>query len=248
MARQFAPTLFGDVVGRQLKTSSGKAESRRKLIGAVRAAASRMKLDDDDRRAIQVEMTGKRSMGDMSLAEIGKVLDRLNRDRPAPMAHRGHAGKIRALWWTLYWLGEIAEPNDAALDSFVRRQTGLAALRFLDHHRAPSVIEAQKAMAERAGVKWPDAVTSADTIARNPGLTGQLLDRHAVLSAIFQRLYDCGAVVSPWYHSYVQSALHLGNNHWAWTAHELDAAIRMLGKKLRRAQARTAERREPTTP
>lgn len=76
---------FADITKRTLRTATGKSDSRRKLMGAVRAAATRMQLGDEDRRAIQLELTGKVSMADMNLSEIGKVLDRLNRDRPAPM-------------------------------------------------------------------------------------------------------------------------------------------------------------------
>lgn len=241
MARAFAA-----ITGQLLKTSAGKADSRKKLIGAVRAAAARMGLADDDRKAIQLEATGKASMADMNLAEIGKVLDRLNRDRPhasisGSVSTRPHIAKVKALWWTLYWLGELGEPNDAALDSFVQRQTGIASIRFLDHRHAPSVIEALKSMAARAGVKWPLPSDTATIAACSDGFTGAHHDRLAVIDAIWARLVERKIVQFFAKYQYLSRALEVGGrNHHHWTARELDEGIKLLGKKLRADMARQA--------
>jgi hypothetical protein len=232
MARSFA-----NVTANLLKTAGGKSDSRRKLIGAVRAASAKLGLADDDRKAIQLEETGKASMADMNPNEIGKVLDRLNRDQKGRglggSAERPHIGKIRALWWTLYWLGEIAEPNDRALDAFVARQTGLSSLRFVDFRAAPSIIEAMKAMAARAGVKWPNPTNHPLMIPANAGLTIQQLERHAVIEAIWGKLFDAGKVYSGGASAFLRSSMNLGINHLLWSNRELDDAIRLLGKKLR---------------
>lgn len=229
---------FAAVLGRQMRTSVGKADSRKRLIGAVRAAASRMGISDDDRKAIQLEVTGKASMADMSLGEIGKVLDRLNRDRPAPSGHRAHIGKIRALWWSLYWLGEIREPNDAALDKFVRRQTGIASLKFVDYRSAPAIIEALKSMCVRAGVQWSDAATTAEIALTVPEFNAALHDRHRVIAAIWSKLLERGVVRAFTHHEFLQRGLGLCLSHWCWTDRELDAAIKALGKMLHRAIAK----------
>lgn len=228
---------FGAILNRQLRTSAGKSDSRRKLIGAVRAAASRMQLSDEDRREIQLDLTGKASMSDMSLSEIGQVLDRLNRDRPAPMAHRAHIGKIRALWWTCYWLGAIEEPNDAALDKFVHRQTGASSLRFVDHRNAPPIIEALKAMAARAGVRWPTeaAVREAATVV---GATAAIADRREVLLALWGKLLDAGIVMNSRPFEYFAKALKLAPDEWKWSGRDYDEAIKQLGKRWRRHLAK----------
>lgn len=216
---------LGQIAQRTVRTAAGKSESRVGLIRAVRAACRAQGIEDDDRRALQVEITGKASLGDMTPAEIGRVLDRLNRNRAAPMAHRAHVGKIRALWWSLYWLGAIDDPGAKALDAFVKRQTGRQSLRFLGHQQAPSVIEALKAMIAREGVIWPKA---SDAIA----------DRRAVLDALWAKRCDqagmprladkrgLGMAVGPL----------LGDrpDPDEWTAHELDAAIKGVGKAYRR--------------
>lgn len=232
MARSFA-----QVAGNALLTAGGKSDSRRKLIGAVRAASARVGLHDDDRKAIQFEVTGKASMADMSASEIGQVLDRLNRDQKGRglggSTVRPHIGKIRALWWTLYWLGEVDRPDDGALDAFVARQTRLSSLRFVDHRSAPSIIEALKSMATRAGVKWPAAKDHPLMVPGNPGLTLQQLERHAVIVAIWKKLFDAGKVWNGCPISFLRGTLGLGLNHLRWTDRELDEAIRLLGKKLR---------------
>ena len=239
---------FSSVLARQLKTSEGKSDTRKKLIIAVRAASRRLGLEDEDRKAIQLEVTGKASMSDMTGAEIGKVLDRLNRDRKGGVSgshnpHRAHISKVKALWWTLYWLAEIEHPNDAALDAFVRRQTGIAMLRFLDHRHAPSVIEALKAIAHRAGVRWPNQ-GDLTGLQSNPGITLAHLERHAVLDALWAKLRERRLTVAMTHHNMLEKGLGLSVNHWMWTAHELDECIRRLGKMLHADIAKAARAAE----
>src|SRR5205085_10215175 len=195
----------------------GRSDSRTKLNGAVRAACRRLRISDDDRKAIQKEVTGKASMSDMTLAEIGQVLDRLNRDYKGPMGHRAHVGKIRALWWTLYWLGGVDQPNDAALDSFVARQTGKERIQFLGPREAFRVIEAMKKWAEREGVAWPDQAQLKALQLTSPGLDLPRLERHTVLDAIAAKLRE-HRVLHAGHLGYCEKALGLPVNHWSWDA------------------------------
>lgn len=225
---------LGEQLGRTLRTASGKADSRKKLMGAVHAAAKKQGIEPDDRHAIQLEVTGKASLTAMSLPEIGQVLDRLNRDRPAFGSDRPHLGKIRALWWSLYWLGSVDHPDESALEAFVKRQTGVERLRFLGHKDAPAVIEALKDWLAREGVRWP----SADRLASlqrawNPELTPATLDRHAVLDAIEGALQRRGALRGSW-DQYLATTVPHARNCYFWTDRERDEGIRTLGKKLRR--------------
>jgi hypothetical protein len=231
MAKAFRATA-----GRAIRTAAGKADSRNKLIGAVRAACDRQHIDDDDRRQIQREVTGKASLADMDLRELGLVLDRLNKGWKGPTGNRAHIGKIRALWWTLYWLGAIDEPNDAALDAFVKRQTGKDRIQFLGNKQAFSVIEALKSWAHREGVAWATEATLQEMREHHPALEMAQLERHAVIDALGTKLRDAGELMRAFYATdYCRTALRLSNRPKEWTARELDACIRLLGKKLRRS-------------
>lgn len=217
---------FASIAGAALKTAAGKSDSRQKMVVAVRMAARRLNISDEDRHAIQLEETGKASLTDMELPEIGRVLDRLNKGWKGPMGHRSHVGKIKALWWSLYWIGAVDDPGAQALDAFVKRQAQVAALRFLDHRQAFSVIEALKSWAGREGVHWPvgKAATAND-------------DRRAVLDAVWTKLAERGLVARYGCEAYLQRALPTPSTMEQLESHELDAAIRYLGKKLRKAIA-----------
>ncbi|WP_289145061.1 regulatory protein GemA [uncultured Sphingobium sp.] len=218
----------------------GKGDyGRVRLMTAIRAACKRQGVDDDMRKAIQDSVIGKASMSDMTIAELGQMLDHFNKGWKGPMGHRAHIGKIKALWWSLYWLGAIDEPGDHAISAFVERQTGVSALKFLDHQKAFSVIEALKGWLERVGVQWADAETVARIAEIAPAYCDQLADRHAVLAAIDAALYK-GGVLRTHYALYLQTAMGLAANHHFWTAAELDAGIRLLGRKLRRMKGKEA--------
>lgn len=202
-------------LGRAANAPIAVAPDRTKLMRAIHAACRKAGLDEDGRRDVQVGVTGKASMGDMDAAELAAVLARLNRGASA--ADRPHVGKVRALWWSLHWLGAVDQADARAIDVFVQRQTGVAALRFLDHRQAHRVVEALKSWCAREGVVWPVP----------PSLLG---DRRAVLGAIERHLRELGG----------ERGVHLlpglpTGDPATWSAAELDAAIRAQGKRLRKA-------------
>ena len=200
--------------------AQSRADSRHKLIGAIRAAAKRKGLDDDTRRDVIEQVTGKRSCADCDAGELGRVLDMLNKGWRGPAGHRAHLGKARALWWALYWLGEVdceLGAVEKALDTFVQRQTGIATLAFLDHRKAPAVIEALKSWCERAGVDWA------------------LPEREAVVVAIWAKLRAARAVRTPEWAEYIRSATHNTTPPDQWSPQLWDAGIRLLGKLNRKA-------------
>ncbi|SCW55895.1 Protein of unknown function [Sphingobium faniae] len=204
-----------------------------RLIIAVRAACKRQGIDDDMRKDIQVKLVGKASMSDMSIGDLGRMLDHFNKGWKGPMGHRAHIGKIKALWWSLYWLGAIDEPGDRAISAFVERQTGVSALKFLDHRKAASVIEALKGWLSRCGVEWPTAEEVGTISDHTPGYSDLHADRHAVLNALAEPLL-ADRVIRGHHSHYLQVALELIPNSHMWTTAELDTAIRLLGRKLRR--------------
>lgn len=136
----------------------------RAMIAKIHVAAKDMALADDTRRALMVRLTGKASSADMSATELDRVLGEFKRlgwkakpasgqARPAARRPADHpvARKARALWISLHQLGAVRNRSDAALEAFACRQLGVAAFQWADQAQGYKVIEALKAMAERAG-------------------------------------------------------------------------------------------------
>lgn len=136
-----------------------------KLIAAIHVAKKEQGLDDDTYRAKLVAVTGKSSTKGMSVEELHQVLDDFKRtgsgdrrpDGRAKLSGR-YAGKLQALWIAGYNLGIVENRDDAALIAFVKRQTGLDAVRFLKLPAdARKAVEALKAwIAREAVVDWSD--------------------------------------------------------------------------------------------
>lgn len=134
----------------------------RPAVVKVKIAAKDLRLDDDTYRAILLRLTGETSATRCTDAQLGVVLDELKAKgwkpkagpkaarRPRQAQHR-LALKARALWISLHQLGEIRDPSEAALEAFARRQLGVDRLQWAVPSEGAALIEALKAMAERAG-------------------------------------------------------------------------------------------------
>lgn len=105
--------------------------------------------------------------------------------RPAETVAGPYAGKLRALWLAGWNLGVVRDRTDAALLSFVERQTGLSHTRFLrDPADARRAIEALKRwLAREAGVDWPKRARQGED------RMGEVLaTKRAVIAAQHRRL------------------------------------------------------------
>lgn len=134
-------------------------------IAAIHSGCKQLGIDEDARRAIYARVTGKASLKLMSPGEKEAVVGELRRlgfklasRRPNGRARLSgkFAGKLQALWITAYNLDIVDNRDDAALEAFIRRQTGLERERFLYHASdAAKVIEAlKKWIAREGGVDW----------------------------------------------------------------------------------------------
>jgi phage gp16-like protein len=76
------------------------------------------------------------------------------------------ARKATAMWISLYNLGAVRNPSNPALEAFAARQLGVAKLQWANQAHGYKLIEALKAMAERAG--WdqtpPENATETSTL------------------------------------------------------------------------------------
>ncbi len=154
---------------------------RRAMLAKIHLARKEMRLDEGDYRDILRRSAGHASAADCSDAELARALDEFKRlgwkgapirgrrptlvvvDNPeAPPPRPASAGadhptarKARALWISLHQLGVVRDAGEHALEAFARRQLQVEKLQWADQARVYRLIEALKAMAERA--KWPQS-------------------------------------------------------------------------------------------
>lgn len=209
------------------------------LIRSIMAACRRHGIDDETRYAVQKRIIKKDSMTKMTVAELTRLRDHFNRGWKGPRQSRPHVGKVRALWWSLYWIGAIERPDDDALNQFVKRQTHYQHINFLDHRKAASVIEALKGWLEREGVMWWSKDQVADVangsrIFDGSPFTQAEADRHALLALLGDRLDRAGLLSRFALYDWIGNAVERPTrNQWSFSASELDESIRRLGKKYR---------------
>ncbi len=139
--------------------------TRRANVAKVQIARKELGMDDVAYRLMLERLTGQTSSADCSDAQLGLVLDEMKAKgwtpkfvaggrigrRTRPVADHPSAKKARALWLSLWNLGEVRDPSEPALEAFARRQLGVEQLQWADQAQCYKLIEALKAMAERAG-------------------------------------------------------------------------------------------------
>jgi phage gp16-like protein len=146
--------------------------SQRAAIAKVKIAAKELRLDDETYRAMLKRITGQSSAAHCDEVQLGRVLDEMKAKGWKPKVVQGGrrgpsakarpaqspmAKKARALWISLHQLGTVRDPRESALEAFGRRQLGVDKLVWADEGQAYRLIEALKAMAERAG--WSQDLT-----------------------------------------------------------------------------------------
>lgn len=142
---------------------------RHAMLAKIHLAAKELALDEDARRDVIERVTGgHRSAGDCSDAQLDAVLAEFKRlgwrPKPAARARTGTAPvsrrkaathpvalKARAMWISLWHLGVVRSSTEASLEAFAKRQLGVDRLQWADQAQGYRLIEALKAMAERAG-------------------------------------------------------------------------------------------------
>nr|DAO37959.1 MAG TPA: Protein of unknown function (DUF1018) [Caudoviricetes sp.] len=134
-----------------------------KAIAAVHVGLKQLGIDDETGRDLYERVTGKRSLAAMTELEINRIVQEL-RDKGFKPASNGtrkplkgrFAKKLQALWIAAWNLGIVKSNDDAALITFVKRQTKIDHVQFLqDADDASKAIEALKNwMMREAGVAW----------------------------------------------------------------------------------------------
>lgn len=126
---------------------------RRSWLALIHLARKQLAIPEDAYRDLLQRVTGKRSAADLSptqLRAVGTELRRLGfTDRPKRTLREGQHRKILVLWRALAKAGAVKDGSGRALDAFVRRQTGVERLEWLDAAQSNRVIEALKSWGKR---------------------------------------------------------------------------------------------------
>ena len=137
------------------------AEKRRKLLAKVHVGRKALGIGEDDYRALLERLTGHRSATYLDHDQLDGVLGEFERlgfhSSTGPTSSRttaSHpvANKARAMWISLYQIGAIDDPTEAALESFSRRQLGVDRLQWANQSEGSRLIEALKSIAARYGL------------------------------------------------------------------------------------------------
>lgn len=136
----------------------------------IHVGCKELRISQEDRRALQLEVCGKESMADMSDAEMRAVLGRLKKDgfQPSsapggkrPAAPRPDLRLCHVLWRKLGEAGALERSDRAGLNAFIRSQFGdrwnsvpadIDMLR--DPDQINAVIRALKSWGKRAGIDF----------------------------------------------------------------------------------------------
>lgn len=142
----------------------------RSLVAMIHVGAKALGLDADTRHDLQLRVTGKASLADMTPAEQQQVADELvklgfkpgfkgSSKARRPAAKRGDVRFAHVLWGKLARGGAVDKAGAKGLNAFVRARFadswGAAPIdidTMTDAGRIATVIEALKAMCQRAGI------------------------------------------------------------------------------------------------
>lgn len=216
----------------------GARDRRHRGIQAkIMVAKKQLQLAEDDYRQILIDETGKASSRDCSVRELEAVIRRLEglgfKPLPAKGAKRAAqhpvARKARAIWISLYHLGAVRNPSDKAMEAFACRQLGCERLVWARQSDGNKLIEALKAMAEKAGWSQTDANGNNRTV---------LNLKICLCEAILAKLAEAGEVPSDWDLSVAAwrlAGIDMGGEGPV-TAEGYDTLAKVLGDTLRAAR------------
>jgi len=133
-------------------------------IAAIHALKAKLQLSDDDYRALLRVLTGKTSSKDCTQGERARVREHMQKlalrmGVPAQQRTDQTPGYVRsarplerkvwALWGALGRAGKLESPTPAALQAFVKRQTGCDHVRWCDDWQLNGLVEALKLWGQR---------------------------------------------------------------------------------------------------
>jgi hypothetical protein len=126
-------------------------------IRALFGAAKQNGLDETGIRDIMASLTGTDTLKGHAPGIYRQAIDKMGgTNKPAPKKAAPQLNKVRALWCAAYNLGIAQQRGDKAMNSFIKRQTGIDHANWVHSpDDFKKVIEALKAwMRREGGVDW----------------------------------------------------------------------------------------------
>lgn len=141
----------------------------RALATLVHVGCRELGIDGETRRDLQLLVTGKDSMTDMTEADLSKLVTALKEKgfkphaggarKQRPAARRADVRFAHVLWGKLHKAGAVDLAGAKGLNAFIRarfeKSWGAAVFdidRMTDHRQIATLIEALKGMCKRAGI------------------------------------------------------------------------------------------------
>ena len=211
------------------------------MMAKVHIAKKELGLDDETYRAILKRVTGKDSSKGLGYSQLVAVLDEFKRlgwkpnTQPKragnrPMAGDPQSAMIRALWLSLYHLGEARNPSEAALSAWIEGRFKVSALQFLTPALGRAAIESLKSWCARVGYQVQDDA---------------LQSKRELLHVLWGKLHAAGivriadpAALDNWFSTAGISPHTVAISHLS--AAQLDLAADKLGAWLRSGLAKRA--------
>ncbi|HGB3471633.1 TPA: gp16 family protein [Salmonella enterica subsp. diarizonae serovar 61:l,v:z35] len=133
---------------------------RGKLIQLIHVAKGKLGIDTDTYRQMLLSITGVTSTSSMNPGQLNKVLNAMKRQdfqvKPArkartqrPLVDTPQVKKLRALWLEMHSSGIVRDSGEAALQAWVKRETGVDRLQWLEPEQASRCIESLKKWQKR---------------------------------------------------------------------------------------------------
>ncbi|MEI7177514.1 regulatory protein GemA [Pectobacterium carotovorum] len=129
--------------------------TKNQLIKLIHIAKRDLQLDDDTYRQLLITVTGKSSTRDMIVPQLDNVLNAMKKrgfkiktakkaSSTRQLDDSPQSRKIRSLWLEMADAGIIRDRSEAALARWVKRETGVDSLQWLNSEQASVIIEKLK--------------------------------------------------------------------------------------------------------
>jgi phage gp16-like protein len=139
---------------------------RQRLYTLLQVGKTELGWDEEFYRGIWLPMQGatkdkdgRYSASTLDIGQLYKAVEEMKRlgfkvkskadNSNRRLADDTQSRKIRSLWLELHEDGIVRDPSEASLAAYVKRQTGVEALQWLDGKQATQVIEALKQWRKR---------------------------------------------------------------------------------------------------